>query len=250
MRLPILIALFALSACAGPGQQLLAHDGTTVTNAESAARISSNKKEKSREATKPEPTSAEAPARTFEPEMGPAVTPTAPGNRRVQPYRISLVRGKKVLNNLVVIEVDPKDPQRMWISKAARTQITDFLADNKNQVDKRVPERLLWYLYLVGQQYDSPIHILSGYRSKERDGSRHAHGQAVDFRLPGVDPLEIWNSLKRFDNVGLGWYPVSKFVHMDVRERSAYWIDDSGPGQRARYRKHVPQNRDKKRRTR
>jgi hypothetical protein len=37
-------------------------------------------------------------------------------------------------------------------------------------------------------------------------------------------------------------------VHLDVREKSAYWIDDSGPGQRARYRKKVPQTRAKTRR--
>ena len=95
-----------------------------------------------------------------------------------------------------------------------------------------------------------PIHVLSGYRSKERSTSRHAHARAVDFRVPGVDPKEIWEALKRFDDVGLGWYPTSKFVHRDVREKSAYWIDDSGPGQRARYRKGVPQGREKKRRTR
>lgn len=236
----LLLATLLLSACAAPGQLALPDPGSAGTTLGSRTRLSES--ERSDEVT---PSKAEA-----EP---PAAEPPRPkaSDRKIKPYRISLVRGRKRIDNVVVIEVDPTDPQRMWISKRARKLITDFLADEKHGgVDKRVPERLIWYLYLVGQQYDSPIHVLSGYRSKERSTSRHAHARAVDFRVPGVDPKEIWEALKRFDDVGLGWYPTSKFVHLDVREKSAYWIDDSGPGQRARYRKGVPQGREKKRRTR
>ena len=36
--------------------------------------------------------------------------------------------------------------------------------------------------------------------------------------------------------VGVGYYPNSSFVHLDVRkDRSAFWIDYSGPGERAVY---------------
>ena len=41
---------------------------------------------------------------------------------------------------------------------------------------------------------------------------------------------------KTFDKVGVGYYPNSTFVHLDVRkDRSAFWIDYSGPGERAVY---------------
>src|SRR5262249_36429710 len=39
--------------------------------------------------------------------------------------------------------------------------------------------------------------------------------------------------------VGVGYYPNSDFVHLDVRpagKKSAYWVDYSAPGQRAIYR--------------
>src|SRR5262249_52889029 len=36
--------------------------------------------------------------------------------------------------------------------------------------------------------------------------------------------------------VGVGLYPASGFVHIDVRDRSYFWIDASGPGKRNRER--------------
>ena len=39
-----------------------------------------------------------------------------------------------------------------------------------------------------------------------------------------------------FQRIGVGYYPNSDFVHLDVRARvSAFWIDYSGPGERAKY---------------
>jgi len=41
---------------------------------------------------------------------------------------------------------------------------------------------------------------------------------------------------RTFDKVGVGYYPNSSFVHLDVRkDHSAFWIDYSGPGERAMY---------------
>ena len=36
-------------------------------------------------------------------------------------------------------------------------------------------------------------------------------------------------------NVGCGYYPNGGFVHMDVRDSSAFWIDFSKPGEPPRY---------------
>ena len=41
---------------------------------------------------------------------------------------------------------------------------------------------------------------------------------------------------KTFQHIGVGYYPNSNFVHVDVRDGpSAFWIDYSGPGQDAMY---------------
>jgi hypothetical protein len=36
-------------------------------------------------------------------------------------------------------------------------------------------------------------------------------------------------------NVGVGYYPNSTFVHLDVRTTPAFWIDYSKPGEPPRY---------------
>ena len=57
-------------------------------------------------------------------------------------------------------------------------------------------------------------------------------GLACDFRVEGVKTTELRDYLRKaFDKVGVGYYPNSTFVHLDVRkDRSAFWIDYSGPG--------------------
>jgi hypothetical protein len=62
-------------------------------------------------------------------------------------------------------------------------------------------------------------------------------GLACDFRVEGVKTAELRDYLRKtFDKVGVGYYPNSTFVHLDVRkERSAFWIDYSGPGERSVY---------------
>jgi hypothetical protein len=62
-------------------------------------------------------------------------------------------------------------------------------------------------------------------------------GLACDFRVVGVRNQDLRDYLRRgYEKVGVGYYPNSSFVHLDVRkDRSAFWIDYSGPGERATY---------------
>ncbi len=167
---------------------------------------------------------------------------------RMRRYHMTLenVNTKEKLKNLWVIRHDPKNPNKQWVGKRAHKRLTHFLRDWRTGRTKRIPERLVWLLYLVQQRFDAPIEVVSGYRHKERKTSRHKQARAVDFRVEGVDPKVVWEYCKRFDNVGLGWYPNSKFVHMDVRDRSRYWVDDSGPGEEADYREDVAQRKQPK----
>ena len=107
-----------------------------------------------------------------------------------------------------------------------------------------VQDRLLWYLYLIGHHFDSEIHIVSGLRSKERKTSRHHNGHAVDFKVPGVSAKEVWEYCKRtFPLVGVGYYPKTRFIHLDVgrNDHQAYWVDSSGSGESSSYRQGVSQ---------
>ena len=42
--------------------------------------------------------------------------------------------------------------------------------------------------------------------------------------------------------MGVGYYPNSSFVPLDVRDASAFWIDYAGAGQSPRY--HRPESKD------
>lgn len=101
-----------------------------------------------------------------------------------------------------------------------------------------IDDRLLELIYRAVKRYKAPyVHLVSGYRNRSgRDGSRHNQGRAADVVLPGVGDAQLAAFFRRQGFVGVGFYPISGFTHIDVRERSYYWVDRSGPGQRSRER--------------
>ncbi|NLY93164.1 MAG: DUF882 domain-containing protein [Myxococcales bacterium] len=101
-----------------------------------------------------------------------------------------------------------------------------------------IDERLLELLYRAVKRYKAPyVHLVSGYRNRNgRSSSRHNQGRAADVVLPGVGDAQLAAFFRRQGFVGVGLYPVSGFTHVDVRDRSYFWVDRSGPGQRGRER--------------
>jgi uncharacterized protein YcbK (DUF882 family) len=100
--------------------------------------------------------------------------------------------------------------------------------------------RLATLFYRVARHYTTQgkrIEVISGYRPAARNSrSPHKKGLAVDFRVKGVSNAALRDYLRKtYDKVGVGYYPNSVFVHFDVRQRSAFWIDYSGPGDEAEY---------------
>jgi hypothetical protein len=79
------------------------------------------------------------------------------------------------------------------------------------------------------------IEIVSGYRPHARPGSRHRSGDALDLRIDDVDNFELSEFARTLEGTGIGYYPNSTFVHIDVRAAEAYWVDRSGPGEKADY---------------
>lgn len=79
------------------------------------------------------------------------------------------------------------------------------------------------------------VRIVSGYRTKSFvAASKHKEGRALDFSIPGVPNEALRDYLRTLDDVGVGYYPNSSFVHLDVRGYNAYWIDYAGPGEAPR----------------
>ena len=100
----------------------------------------------------------------------------------------------------------------------------------------RVHPGLLSRLQRVANRFPGKtVEILSGHRPDARDTSRHHHGRALDMRVAGVSRETLRDFLRGFPETGVGYYPNSYFVHMDVRDDKGYWVDRSGPGEAPDY---------------
>ncbi len=100
--------------------------------------------------------------------------------------------------------------------------------------------RLISLLGVVSNHFGSrKIEVVSGFRpytpTQYTPHSNHNHGKAVDFRVVGVPNETVRDFCRTLRNTGCGYYPNSTFVHMDVRDQSAFWIDFSKPGEAPRY---------------
>lgn len=77
-------------------------------------------------------------------------------------------------------------------------------------------------------QTDATVHVISGYRSPRTNEalrqsssgvakrSLHMDGMALDLRLPGVDLARVRDAAWDLQRGGVGYYPGSDFVHVDV----------------------------------
>lgn len=98
--------------------------------------------------------------------------------------------------------------------------------------------RLLWALQQVADAYPWRIvYVISGYRS-DSGSSLHKQGRAIDFFVMGVPNDELFALCQELPDVGCGYYPNNRFVHMDVRPLGTghpIWIDAAPPGEPSHY---------------
>lgn len=104
------------------------------------------------------------------------------------------------------------------------------------------PARLLEILARISDHFGGrTVTIVSGYRTaggNTLESSQHTRGHALDIRIQGVPPHALRDYVRAtFDRVGVGYYPRTGFVHVDVRDRSAYWVDWSRRGEAPRYQR-------------
>jgi uncharacterized protein YcbK (DUF882 family) len=101
-----------------------------------------------------------------------------------------------------------------------------------------VDPRTLALVYRIQTHFGVPeIRVVSGYRiPKPGSHSNHGKGRAVDMVVPGIADEEVARFVRDKGFVGVGIYPTSQFVHVDVRPRSYFWVDFSGPHMKNRER--------------
>lgn len=114
--------------------------------------------------------------------------------------------------------------------RAAWAKINHILRDhysgNARVMDLRLIDLLHDVQLRVGN--DRPVEIISGYRSPftnqrlaEASGgvaknSFHMRGMAMDIRLNGTSLPHLHNTALSLGRGGVGYYPDSQFVHIDV----------------------------------
>jgi uncharacterized protein YcbK (DUF882 family) len=104
--------------------------------------------------------------------------------------------------------------------------LRDFRTGDQHTIDPR----LLDLLTAVHGQVEAnrPFQVISGYRSPKTNAllhersagvassSLHMQGMAIDVRMEGVALTHLHHAALDLGRGGVGLYPVSNFVHMDV----------------------------------
>ena len=115
-------------------------------------------------------------------------------------------------------------------------EINHILRDPVNNEIKNIDTGLLDLLFALRNELETqqPFHVISGYRSPETNAFLRAHstgvaehslhlvGKAIDIRTPGRDLRILHKTAVALKGGGVGYYPKSDFVHVDVG-RVRYW---------------------------
>ncbi|MCP4923619.1 MAG: DUF882 domain-containing protein, partial [bacterium] len=121
--------------------------------------------------------------------------------------------------------------------KDATSTVNHFMRDRRSgdvcAMDNQLIDLLSNVQSVVGE--DRTLHVLCGYRSPVTNAkmhqrsrgvaknSQHIYGKAVDFYVPGIKLSELKKIATSFKSGGVGYYPSSGFIHVDVRNQPAYW---------------------------
>jgi len=109
---------------------------------------------------------------------------------------------------------------------AVRNVLRDFRTGERHDIDPTLLD-LLTVLRLRLETAE-PFQVISGYRSPQTNAmlaetsrgvashSFHMVGKAIDIRVPGRSLDHLRNAALELRQGGVGYYPASDFVHVDV----------------------------------
>jgi len=109
-------------------------------------------------------------------------------------------------------------------------EIYHVLRDFRTNDVKPINSRLLDLLHSLTTKLetDAQLHVISGYRSPRTNAmlasksngvakhSLHMEGLAIDIRIPGRELAHVRKAAIALHGGGVGYYPSSNFVHVDV----------------------------------
>ena len=141
------------------------------------------------------------------------------------------------LNTNEHVELSPLTDSGSF-NDAALDRLATFAREPSSGQKHPMHPRLVDLIYRIQTQFVAvEIRLLSGFRAPHGGRlSNHGRGRAMDIIVPGHGDEEVARFVREQGFVGVGVYPTSGFIHVDVRDRSYFWIDASGPGKRNRER--------------
>jgi len=109
-------------------------------------------------------------------------------------------------------------------------EINRILRDHRTNEVATIDPSLLDLLHQVNSAVDASgkFEVISGYRSPASNKmlqanssgvakhSLHMEGKAIDVRVPGVSLANLRSAALKLQGGGVGYYPGSNFVHLDV----------------------------------
>ncbi|MBX3484225.1 YcbK family protein [Phenylobacterium sp.] len=112
----------------------------------------------------------------------------------------------------------------------ALAEATRVMRDWRTGDEHFIDPGLFDALHAIGGRLETarPFQIISGYRSPKTNAmlrsrsngvaehSQHTVGKAIDVRLEGVDLSRLRDAAIDLGAGGVGYYPVSNFVHVDT----------------------------------
>lgn len=115
-------------------------------------------------------------------------------------------------------------------TKAARAAFARLLRPEATRKARPIDARLIKAVVEVSDHFGGkPIQVVSPPRGEAKgphaSHAKHDKGAAIDFHVPGVSNAALRDYCKGLGDVGVGFNPHAAFLHLDVREASAFWIE-------------------------
>jgi uncharacterized protein YcbK (DUF882 family) len=155
---------------------------------------------------------------------------TTSDDEEVKPGFVRLVHGDESWEGQVLPRKGGK------VTSKAQQAFTRLLAPQSGKTHT-IQARLIALVAAVSDHFGGKtIEVVSGFRpGTGKKQSKHNTGSAIDFHIRGVSNTELRDFCKTLKKVGVGYYPNSSFVHLDVRDVSTTWVDHSRPGEAPDY---------------
>jgi uncharacterized protein YcbK (DUF882 family) len=113
------------------------------------------------------------------------------------------------------------------MEESSYREVRRLMRCRRTGAETPIDPRLVELLFRLSQRTNQRIQLISGYRAPAYAApmSYHTRGMAADIRIPGMTALMVRDLARAMGVRGIGYYPRSQFVHVDLRDEPFFWTD-------------------------